>query len=244
MLRGFGILLHVSSLPGGCHVGDLGPEAYKFVDFLADAEATYWQILPLGHTLPEHGNSPYSAASILAGEPAFISLDLMAREGLLARSPPKCAETATADYDAAWGLKRKYLEEAFAERRARREFQDFLGREEWWVLPYGRFMALLERYGLPWTKWPYSPGDVLPRELEERALFYAYVQHVFWSQWEGLRSYANSRGVFIIGDLPIYPSFDSVDVWWWRKYFKLSPTGEPLYVSGVPPDYFSPTGQL
>jgi len=240
VLRGFGVLLPVPSLPGGCHVGDMGPEAYKFAEFLAKAEATYWQILPLGHTAPEYDDSPYSALSLLAGNPALISLDKMARDGLLSKTPPRCSPTDRANYDAAWRLKRRYLEEAFEARREWEEFEEFAAENAWWLEPYGRYMALRDAYGPPWTAWPPN----LPEKLAQTAQFYQYVQYVFWKQWQELKRYVNSLGIFIIGDLPIYPAHDSVDVWEGRKYFKLAADGTPLYVSGVPPDYFSHTGQL
>jgi len=205
-LRGFGVLLPVFSLPGGCHVGDMGPEAYKFAEFLAEA----------------------------------------ARDGVLARTPPQCRQADRADYEAAWRMKRRYLEEAFEGRRGWRDFEEFAARNSWWLEPYGRYMALREAYGAPWTRWPKElrDGADLPEGLARRARFHQYVQYVFWSQWLDLKRHVNSLGVFIIGDLPIYPGHDSADVWEGRRYFKLAPDGTPLYVSGVPPDYFSPTGQL
>ena len=205
-MRGFGVLLPVFSLPGGCHVGDMGPEAYKFAEFLAEA----------------------------------------ARDGVLARTPPQCRQADRADYEAAWRMKRRYLEEAFEGRRGWRDFEEFAARNSWWLEPYGRYMALREAYGAPWTRWPKElrDGADLPEGLARRARFHQYVQYVFWSQWLDLKRHVNSLGVFIIGDLPIYPGHDSADVWEGRRYFKLAPDGTPLYVSGVPPDYFSPTGQL
>jgi 4-alpha-glucanotransferase len=247
VLRGFGVLLPVFSLPGGCHVGDMGPEAYGFAQFLADAEATYWQVLPLGHTAPEYDDSPYSAISLMAGNPPLISLDKMAQDGLLTKTPPRCSPAERADYEAAWGLKRRYLQEAFEAGLGRGEFEEFAAANGWWLEPYGRYMALRETYGSPWVHWPPKfkrPGARLPEKIAKRALFYQYVQYVFWSQWLDLKRHVNSLGVFIIGDLPIYPGHDSADVWEGRRYFKLAPDGTPLYVSGVPPDYFSPTGQL
>ena len=245
MLRDFGVLLPVFSLPGGCQVGDVGPEAYKFAEFLAEAEAAYWQVLPLGHTAPEYDDSPYSALSLLAGNPPLISLDKMAQDGLLTRSPPRCETTGRADYEAAWQIKRRYIEEAFEERRGWREFEEFAARNSWWLEPYSRYMVLREAYGAPWTKWPREAKEgALSEKLTQRAQFYQYVQYVFWSQWLALKQHLNGLGIFIIGDLPIYPAHDSVDVWEGRRYFKLAPDGTPLYVSGVPPDYFSSTGQL
>ncbi len=126
-------MLPVFSLPGGCHVGDMGPEACKFAEFLADAEATYWQVLPLGHTAPEYDDSPYSAVSLMAGNPPLISLDKMAQDGLLTKTPPRCPPAERADYDAAWGLKRRYLQEAFEAGLGRGEFEEFAAANGWWL---------------------------------------------------------------------------------------------------------------
>ena len=240
-------MLPVFSLPGGCHVGDMGPEAYKFAEFLADAEATYWQVLPLGHTAPEYDDSPYSAVSLMAGNPPLISLDKMAQDGLLTKTPPRCPPAERADYEAAWGLKRRYLQEAFEAGLGRGEFEEFAAANGWWLEPYGVYMALRETYGSPWVGWPPEfkrPGAHLPEKIAKRALFYQYVQYVFWRQWGDLKRHVNSLSIFVMGDLPFYPAHDSVDVWEGQPYFKLAPDGTPLYLSGVPPDYFSPTGQL
>lgn len=225
----------------------MGPSAYRFADFLSEAEATYWQILPLSHTLPEYDDSPYSATSLLAGNPALVSLEKMAQLGLAKRAPPSCPPAERARFAEAWELKRRYLEEAFEGRLGWRDYEEFAARNSWWLEPYGRYMALREAFGGPWTAWPTwarRPNADLPPRLERRAEFYKYVQFHFWLQWEELKRYVNSLGVFIIGDLPIYPALDSADVWEGQRYFKLAPDGAPLYVSGVPPDYYSPTGQL
>lgn len=247
MLRGFGVLLHISSLPGGCLAGDLGPSAYKFAEFLSKAEATYWQILPLSHTLPEYDDSPYSAVSLLAGNPALISLEKMAQDGLLVRSPPKCPSVERTSFAESWELKRRYVEEAFEAKLGWRDYEEFIAENSWWLESYGRYMALRETFRVPWIQWPEWARRLntpLPPKLAKLAEFYKYVQYVFWRQWDDLKRYVNSLGIFTIGDLPIYPALDSADVWEGRRYFKLAPDGTPLYVSGVPPDYYSPTGQL
>ncbi|MEM1598206.1 MAG: 4-alpha-glucanotransferase [Pyrobaculum sp.] len=236
MIRGSGVLLHIASLPGGCFIGDLGPAAYEFAQWLAYAEQTYWQVLPINHTLPEYENSPYSAVSSFAGEPLLISLDLLKREGLLG-DVPQCPPVARADYVKAWEVKGGALEKAFKKGRGLRDYALFK-EEAAWLGDYAYYMAMRERYG-PWPKWP---KDAKPPR--QRVEFYKFVQFVFWRQWEELKKFVNSLGIFIIGDLPFYPSLDSVDVWKNRRFFKVGEDGRPLYVAGVPPDYFSPTGQL
>jgi len=234
MLRGAGVLLHITSLPGGCYTGDLGPEAYAFAEALAYAEQTYWQTLPINHTLPEYENSPYSAASSFAGDPHLISLDAMKRDGLIDQVP-QCPPTPRADYQAAWEIKTKALEKAYKRHRRLKDFTAFM-EEEWeWLGEYATYMALREKYG------PYPPRGDAPRDRVE---FYAFAQFVFWTQWRRLKEYVNGLGIFLIGDLPYYPGPDSADVWAHPRLFKVGQDGRPLYVGGVPPDYFSPTGQL
>jgi len=166
---------------------------------------------------------------MLAGNPPLISLDKAARDGILTRAPPRCQPTDKADYEAAWQIKRRHLEEAFEKRRGWGEFEEFAARNSWWLEPYGIYMALREAYSAPWTRWPKElrEGVDLPEELRRRAQFYQYVQYVFWSQWLELRRHVNNLGIFIIGDLPIYPAHDSADVWDGRRYFKLAPDGAP-----------------
>ncbi|MEM4423423.1 4-alpha-glucanotransferase [Pyrobaculum sp.] len=235
MLRGAGVLLHITSLPGGCYVGDLGPEAYKFAEFLAEAEQTYWQTLPINHSVPEYENSPYSAVSSFAGDPKLISLDLMKREGLIDQVPD-CPPAERVDYAAAWEVKKKALEKALRRGKKLSDYKNFAESTPW-LEDYAYYMAMRDLYG-PWPKWPRKEP---PGELVE---LYKFAQFVFWRQWRELKQYVNSLGIFLIGDLPIYPSLDSADVWRHRRYFKITEDGVPLYVAGVPPDYFSPTGQL
>ncbi|MEM0478826.1 MAG: 4-alpha-glucanotransferase [Pyrobaculum sp.] len=236
MLRGAGVLLHVASLPGGCYVGDFGPEAYRFIDQLGEAGQTYWQILPINHANPDGENSPYSPLTSFGGDPIFISLEKMARDGLL-NSAPQCPSTDYIDYAKARFIKKTALEKAYKRGRSDKNFKIFKESTPW-LEDYAYYMAMREKYG-PWPQWP---SDKKP---DEGAVdFYKFVQYVFWSQWRELKQYANDNGVFIIGDLPIYLNIDSVDVWRHRKYFKVAQDGAPLYFGGVPPDYFSPTGQL
>ncbi len=234
MLRAAGILLHITSLPGGCYVGDMGFEAYKFVDALAEFGQTYWQVLPINHTMPEYDNSPYSAVSSYGGDPVLISLEKMARDRLIG-SPPACESSEWVNYTKAWEVKRRALTKAF--RRSNRRDFNLFKETTTWLNDYATYMAIRERYG-PWPNWP-REVKINPTLVE----FYKFVQFVFWSQWSELKQYANSRGIFIIGDLPIYLNLDSADVWRHVEYFKIE-NGRPIYVAGVPPDYFSSTGQL
>ncbi|MEZ0318853.1 MAG: 4-alpha-glucanotransferase [Pyrobaculum sp.] len=236
MIRGSGVLLHITSLPGGCFVGDLGPAAYEFAQWLAYAEQTYWQVLPTNHTLPEYDNSPYSAVSSFAGEPLLISLDSLKRDGLLG-DVPHCPPVARVDYVKAWEVKSVALEKAM-ERGARLRDYAVFKEETPWLEDYAYYMAMRERYG-PWPRWP---RDAKPPR--RRVEFYNFVQFVFWKQWGEFKKFVNDLGIFLIGDLPFYPSLDSVDVWKNRHFFKVDEDGRPLYVAGVPPDYFSATGQL
>lgn len=235
MLRGAGVLLHVVSLPGGCYVGDVGPEAYRFVDSLADTEQTYWQILPIYHTLPEYENSPYNAVSSYAGDPVLTSLDKLVEDKLL-DATPQCEPTDRVNYIKAWEIKSRALAKAFKKGKRLADYKTFKDTTSW-LEDYAAYMALRERYG-PWPNWPKEVNI-----SQQRVEFFKFVQFVFWRQWADLKHYANSRGVFIIGDLPIYLNLDSVEVWRHREYFKIA-DGRPAYMAGVPPDYFSSTGQL
>ncbi|MEZ0247873.1 MAG: 4-alpha-glucanotransferase [Thermoproteus sp.] len=247
MLRGAGVLLHVSSLPGPHGVGDMGPSAYRLVDFLHEAGQTYWQVLPLNPVLPEYDNSPYSSISSFAGEPAYINLELLVEQGVLASMPSAEFGRGHADYAAARMYKLKVLQNA----KRPEDLDEFVAENEWWLEDYSLYVALREYFGTPWVQWPRGLRDRdeaelrrWRRKLRRRIELEELLQYFFWRQWRGLKEYANSRGVFIIGDLPIYLSLDSADVWAHRRLFKLNEDGSPRYVAGVPPDYFSPTGQL
>lgn len=236
MLRGAGILLHIASLPGGCYIGDLGPEAYRFVDALRDAEQTYWQILPINHANPDRENSPYSPISSFAGDPVLISLEKMAKDKFL-DAAPQCPPVDRIDYQKARAAKKEALAKSYSRYKSSRDFQYFKETTPW-LDDYAYYMAMREKYG-PWPQWPRDK-----RPTEEEVDFHRFAQFIFWRQWDELRQYANDNGVYLIGDLPIYLDIDSADVWRHKKYFKITEEGRPLYVGGVPPDYFSPTGQL
>ena len=260
--RSSGVLLHPTSLPGRLGVGDLGPEAYRFVDFLVRSGQSLWQILPLGPTSSEVDHSPYVALSAFAGNPLLISLEGLVEAELL---PASTLETALslleggADYVGASQRKLPLLRlasERFATSASqawRAAFTEFCDRQHWWLDDYALFMALREVFLE--TSWPAWEPEVVRREplalrawsvrLEKDTLFHKHLQFFFFTQWAKLRAYANRRGVKIIGDLPIYVGFDSAEVWSRPELFLLDPdTRRPRAVAGVPPDAFSATGQL
>ncbi|BEP17237.1 4-alpha-glucanotransferase [Pyrofollis japonicus] len=257
--RAYGVLLHVTSLPSPYGVGDFGPEAYRFVDFLVEAGSGYWQVLPLVPTSEAYGNSPYASDSSFALNPLLVSPDLLVEEGLLPKAFPeqiRLPPHTRADYPKAYGVKEKALRkayESFLEKRDeyRRCLEEFVARNEYWLRDYALFVALREKYGSPWTRWPRELRERRPSALREAEKelagivdYVVFQQFVAEKQWMRLKAYAGQRGVKIIGDIPYYVMHDSADVWANQELFKLDEKGEPLYVSGVPPDYFSKTGQL
>lgn len=256
--RSSGILLHPTSLPGPWGIGDLGPEAYRFVDFLSSAGQSWWQLLPLGPT--GYGNSPYMCFSAFAGNPILISPAQLVEEGLLERkvlNKPSSFSSDYVDYGAVIQKKRQLLQQSYetfqAEASAthRQAFQIFREKHAAWLEDYALFMALKETHkGQAWTKWEEDlilrKPTVLQRQsrqLREPINFHRYAQYLFFQQWATLRQYARAKDIKIIGDLPIYVAHDSSDVWSHPDRFFLDEKGLPTVVAGVPPDYFSATGQ-
>ncbi|MDQ7782761.1 MAG: 4-alpha-glucanotransferase [Desulfomonilaceae bacterium] len=255
--RSSGILLHLTSLPSRFGIGDLGPSAYKFADFLSETGQRLWQILPVNPPRPDH-YSPYQSPSAFAGNPLLISPELLVYEGLLDESdvqgsfefPPD-----RVDFPAAVAFKNGVLERAyrsFARNGKPAEYEQFCTESAYWLDDFALFVALEERYdGHVWNQWPEDLRDRRPesllrakedhRETIERAKFF---QYIFYRQWKAFRDYCNGNGVRIFGDIPIYVDFNSADVWTHPHMFKLDDQKSPLVVSGVPPDYFSETGQL
>ena len=250
--RSSGILLHPTSLPSPFGIGDLGPEARGFVDFLADAGQTLWQVLPLGPT--GYGDSPYQCFSAIAGNPLLISLEDL---GVPFRTPPAFPDD-TVYFEEVIPWKTQALNEAAAHFQShatpeqRWEFDSFCQSQAHWLDDYALFMALkLRDPSCIWTTWE---PDIRAREAEAMERYreqlrpvietQRYLQYVFFSQWNALRRYAGDRGIRIMGDLPIYVAHDSADVWANPAYFRLDEDGNPIAVAGVPPDYFSATGQL
>lgn len=259
--RTAGVLAHVSSLPGAYGIGNLGPGARTFVDYLAGAQFRYWQICPIGPT--GYGDSPYQLFSGRAGNPYFIDLDELQAAGLLEATELAPLRALPADrvdygqlYQKFWPVLAKAHDRFAASGADRLEgfgsIRDFHRQHADWLEPFADFMALKAHFGgRAWTTWPEeyrhwnaalrasAPEDI--RREADRQTFY---QYVFFGQWERLRRHAAARGVGIIGDVPIFVALDSADTWQNRAVFRLDARGQPLAVAGVPPDYFSATGQL
>ena len=247
--RRAGLLLHPTSLPTGPGNGDIGPDAYRFVDFLAAGGFSVWQTLPLG---PTHADwSPYQCQSVHAGSERLISLEQLIEHGWLAEDEGPSAE------EPAWAYRRRRLAEATDGFRRRgtseqwHAYREFVASHDYWLEDYVLYQALREAYrGKPWPTWPSALRDREPEALEqargrldERLEHFRFEQFFFFRQWGELRRYANERGVLIFGDMPLYVALDSADVWAQREYFRLDDQGRPVAVAGVPPDYFSDTGQ-
>ena len=254
--RGCGVLLHPTSLPGPGGIGSLGKDARRFVDLLADMGMSYWQVLPL--TPPACGNSPYSAFSAFAGNPLLIDLDQIADDGdLPVISYEDGLNDSCVDFEAVFEKKMTLLKTAGTSFLAndaapcKQEFWDFCNRTPW-LHHYALFMALKHRYkGRSWEKWPAGLALLRPEKYEKASVelgseigVQKYIQWQFFRQWKGLRTYAAGKGIAIIGDIPIFVAYDSADVWSHRELFLLDSKGKPTVVAGVPPDYFSATGQL
>ncbi|MGL5080888.1 MAG: 4-alpha-glucanotransferase [Microcoleaceae cyanobacterium] len=258
--RASGILLHPTSFPSQFGIGDLGKAAYEFIDFLEQSGQTLWQILPLGPTGYEH--SPYIMNfSTFAGNPLLISLEQLVDEGLLDAgilTPLPQTEDIMANrvnFDRVIPHKTQFLEQAFQQFQVslpNPEFDTFC-RDTRWLKDYALFMALLEANdGQSWNYWEPAVARREPdalraktEELKDRVLYHKFTQFKFFQQWSTLRKYANNRGIQIIGDISIYVCHNSSDVWAQPNIFQLDPeTLESAYIAGVPPDYFSATGQL
>jgi 4-alpha-glucanotransferase len=256
--RKSGILLHPTSLPGH-GVGDLGAPARAFLDFLARAGQRLWQVLPLGPT--GYGDSPYQVLSAFAGNPLLVSLEALRDAGWLDATALDSTPAFDADavrYDAVgawkWPLLRAAAERfgARASAAERRAFDAFAEAERGWLEDFALFMALKEAHGgVAWTSWdpPLARRDPdalasARRRLAPELAAHRFAQHAFSSQWRALREAAHERGVELMGDLPIYVAHDSAEVWAHPELFRLDAAGQPLAVAGVPPDYFSATGQL
>jgi 4-alpha-glucanotransferase len=254
--RKCGILLHPTSLPGPGGIGSLGGEARRFVDFLALAGQSLWQVLPLGPTA--YGNSPYSCYSAFAGNPLLIDLETLAEEGDISKADMvQVLPADRIDFPGVERLKysalRKGAANFFADGDGKRrdEFHHFCDNT-FWLHDFALFMALKDAHGgRGWVRWPREIACREPAELAkclERAGAaigeYKYMQWQFFRQWRAIKKYANERGIEIIGDIPIFVAFDSADVWANPHLFHLDEKGRPAVVAGVPPDYFSETGQL
>jgi len=248
--RRAGILLHITSLPGAGEKGDLGMEAYHFVNFLHNAGITVWQTLPLGMTHAD--GSPYQCLSAHAGNPELISIDELVKLGWLSSSE-NCEECqGSPAFNRTCKIARAFC--GFMERANQAdkdEFDYFCREKAFWLDDFALFMALRKEFDQQcWNQWPELLKERNVKAIKEtRHRLKAEIdsikfeQYVFFRQWMALKEYANQRGVLIFGDIPIFVSYDSADVWANRKVFKLNATGEMSVVAGVPPDYFSETGQ-
>ena len=257
MKRSCGILMPISSLPSPHGIGTLGAEARKFVDFLADAGQSWWQILPVGPT--SYGDSPYQSFSAYAGNPYFVDLDLLCEDGLLTPAEVDAVnwggDPARVDYSAIYNGRFPLLHLAM-ERGWERDADKvaaFSEENASWLPDYALFMAVKRHFGMQsWTEWPDEDirlrrPEAVARYQEELAddiRLFTYIQYLFFRQWEDLRSYAHEKGIGIIGDLPIYVAMDSADVWADPRAFQLDERNVPAEVAGVPPDYFTADGQL
>ena len=253
-MRESGILMHITSLPGPYGIGTMGKNAYRFVDFLAAAGQRYWQILPLTPT--GYGDSPYQSFSSCAGNHYLIDLDTLVEEGLLKQEELTCVvwskEPGRVDYGNLYDHRAAVLKTAWSRFNAGADFEAFVAENENWLADYSLFMALKEEMGgKSWLQWPEALKCHREEALAEKreALkaeidFQYFLQYQFDRQWKALRSYANEKGIRIIGDVPIYVPLDSADVWAVPELFQLDENRRPEVVAGCPPDAFTEDGQL
>ena len=255
--RGAGILMPVSSLPSPYGIGTFGSAAYEFVDFLKKARQKYWQVLPVGPT--SYGNSPYQSFSAFAGNPYFIDLDTLVKEGLLTQDEINACywgdNPTQVAYDAVFWYRFPLLKKAYARSEYREEqgYEKFCMDSWFWLNDYAFYMALKFHFdNKEWLAWPEDirfrkkeAVESYREELKDEIDFWKFLQYKFYQQWGKLRAYANEQGISIIGDIPIYVALDSADVWTHPELFLLDEENlTPLKVAGVPPDAFSETGQL
>ena len=253
-MRKSGILMHISSLPGGYGVGSMGAAAYDFVDFLVAAGQSCWQILPLSPT--GYGDSPYQSFSTFAGNHYLIDLDILIDEGLLRAEELEGidwgADPGRVDYGKLYNERARLLKLAFGRFEENEEFREFVRDNSLWLEDYALFMAIKEHFhGRDWQNWSVSllmrlrpVMEAYREELDEAVRFQYFLQYEFFRQWKALRRYANERGIRIIGDVPIYVPLDSADVWANPELFQLDASRRPTVVAGCPPDGFSADGQL
>ncbi len=256
--RHSGILMPMSSLPSVFGIGDMGPQAHAFVDFAASCHQRYWQILPIHPTDGINGHSPYSCASAFAGNPLLISPQAMVSAGFCQSSDISLARPfpeGRVEYLKVFACKEKIFDAAFhhfqKDPAQHEAFENFVQAQRYWLDDFALYTVLKSAHGgRGWNEWPQAFKTRNQKALEEFVLKHGpavqrqkFIQYLFFLQWGRLKSYANSRGVAIIGDIPIYVNYDSVEVWRHPSYFKIDGHGRLKFVSGCPPDYFSRTGQ-
>lgn len=249
-----GILMPISSLPSPYGIGDFSDSAYEFIDFLEKSGQSLWQILPMNPL--SYGDSPYQSPSAFAGNPYFISIKELCDEGLLTEDEIASQKVENSKIDYGELYKRRYplLKTAFGRWNGKNDenYLRFLRDNAYWIDDYALFSALKECHqNKSWNEWPYDIAtksqkatDFYNEALEREKSFYIFLQYKFSVQWQKLKSYANSKGVKIIGDIPIYASYDSADVWAHRELFDIGKNLSPNFVAGCPPDGFSAKGQL
>jgi len=247
--RRTGVLCHITSISHRLAFGDLGKDTYKFIDFLSSGGFTVWQVLPLGPTHPDL--CPYQSLSAHAGNPQLINLEWLVDKGWLSK------DELNESFNSSWIHRLRCLQCAYKKYKKAANhsetllFNTFIEKHDFWLDKYAIYMVLRENYAeQSWTEWPKEYRDYKSSELK---LFsknnhlaieaIKFQQYIFFSQWQEIKKYANKKGILIIGDMPIFVAHDSAEVWANRKYFTLDAAGHPNFVAGVPPDYFSPTGQ-
>ncbi|MCI9175162.1 MAG: 4-alpha-glucanotransferase [Lachnospiraceae bacterium] len=255
-MRSSGVLMHISSLPSPYGIGTMGKEAVKFVDFLVKAKQSFWQVLPICPT--SYGDSPYQSFSSFAGNPYFIDLDILCKEKLLTRKECQSydwgKDISRVDYGILYQNRYLLLHKAFDRFRKNipEDYEEFCREQSDWMEDYALFMALKDAHnGASWSEWEEElrlrREDAMARareELAEEIDFWKMLQYLFYQQWNALKSYANEKGIRMIGDVPIYVSMDSADVWANPSQFYLNENLVPIDVAGCPPDAFSDDGQL
>ena len=247
--------MHMTSLPSGFGIGDLGPAAFRFASLLSESGQKYWQMLPVNPV--GIGNSPYNPRSVFAGNPLLVSPEVLNQEKLLPELPDTRGTHSLSDhvqYDEIAVVKKDLLQKAysrFKQTEDKKEFEEFCAASSDWLEDYSLFSALTESSGLPWYRWPKALRDRNPGELREVGVKLGemvdrekYAQFEFFRQWRSLKEHCANLGIVLMGDVSFYVAYDSCDVWANRDMFKVDSEGRPRFVGGVPPDYFSETGQL
>jgi 4-alpha-glucanotransferase len=257
--RSSGIILHPTSLPGPDGIGDLGPEAYRWVKYIKQCGFSLWQVLPLSPT--GYGDSPYQSFSAFAGNPFLISPALLLEEGMLAEEDLSDRPEFPADrvdYGPVIQWKQTLLDRAYehfkktGSVKLKQDLSDFQAEQAGWIEDFALFMAIKASQNLvSWDHWPKALRNREPQALEDfrkqnadSIQRHIFRQWLFFRQWTDLKDYTNAQGIHIIGDIPIFVAYDSADAWSHPELFFMDEEGKPTFVAGVPPDYFSPTGQL